>query len=108
MIETVVSVTLPVEETLEIKKQRILPLGYEESRTGGQKDAASCVDAADQSLKRISIVTGIHGDELEGQFVCYELTRRIKENIENSINTKDDWKEINNNSKRTISKKNVR
>jgi len=83
MIETVVSVTLPVEETLEIKKQRILPLGYEESRAGGQKDTGSCVDAAAQGLKRISIVTGIHGDELEGQFVCYELTKRIKENIEN-------------------------
>ena len=32
--------------------------------------------------KRISVVTGTHGDELEGQYVCYELQRRIKENIE--------------------------
>ena len=30
---------------------------------------------------RISIVTGTHGDELEGQYVCYELQRRIRENI---------------------------
>ncbi len=29
--------------------------------------------------KRICIVTGIHGDELEGQYVCYELQRRIQE-----------------------------
>lgn len=29
--------------------------------------------------KRISIVTGIHGDELEGQFVCFEVLRRIRE-----------------------------
>lgn len=29
-------------------------------------------------MKRISIVTGIHGDELEGQYVCYELQRRIE------------------------------
>lgn len=27
-------------------------------------------------------MTGTHGDELEGQYVCYELQRRIKENIE--------------------------
>lgn len=29
--------------------------------------------------KRISVVTGTHGDELEGQYVCYELIRRIRE-----------------------------
>lgn len=29
-------------------------------------------------LKRISIVTGIHGDEMEGQYICYELIRRIE------------------------------
>ena len=80
MIETVVSVTLPVEEKLEIKKQRILPDGYEESRAGGKQDAASGSDVKLQGLKRLSIVTGIHGDELEGQFVCYELARRINEN----------------------------
>ncbi|MCQ2611874.1 MAG: M14 family metallopeptidase [Treponema sp.] len=33
-------------------------------------------------MKRISIVTGIHGDELEGQYVCYELQRRINEDYE--------------------------
>lgn len=31
---------------------------------------------------RIAIVTGIHGDEMEGQYVCYELIRRIEENID--------------------------
>lgn len=30
------------------------------------------------SMPRISIVTGIHGDELEGQYICYELQRRIQ------------------------------
>lgn len=83
MIETVVSVTLPVEEKLEIKKQRILPPGYEEGREGGKNAAGVCGGEGTQGLKRISIVTGIHGDELEGQFVCYELSRRIKDNIEN-------------------------
>jgi len=31
---------------------------------------------------RISIVTGIHGDELEGQYICYEVIQRIKEHPE--------------------------
>lgn len=59
MIETVVSMELPVDECLTIRKNRIMP-----------SDATG-------DLKRISIVTGTHGDELEGQFVCYELCRRI-------------------------------
>ena len=62
MIKTVASVELPVDEVLEIKKNRILPDG----ELSGKE-------------KRISIVTGIHGDELEGQFVCYEIQRRIAE-----------------------------
>lgn len=61
MIETVVSMELPVDEHLQIRKQRILP----KEPTGKEK--------------RISVVTGTHGDELEGQFVCYELLRRVKE-----------------------------
>lgn len=60
MVEIVASVGLPIDEKLMIKKNRILPEG--KYGTG---------------LKRISIVTGIHGDELEGQYVCYELQRRI-------------------------------
>lgn len=65
MVETIASVGLPIDEQLEIKKMRVTPLG---SLTGKEK--------------RISVVTGIHGDELEGQYVCYELLSRIKENIE--------------------------
>ena len=61
MIETVASVQLPVDEVLAIKKNRILP------------------NDTSKTMKRISIVTGIHGDELEGQFVCFELQRRINE-----------------------------
>lgn len=55
---------MPVDEKLEIKKNRIIP-----------KDPKG-------KLKRISIVTGTHGDELEGQYVCYRLNRIIKENRE--------------------------
>lgn len=65
MIETIASVDMPVDEVLEIKKHRIMP---KSGITGRER--------------RISIVTGTHGDELEGQFVCYELSRRIKENPE--------------------------
>lgn len=61
MIKTIASVGLPVDEVLEIKKNRIAPAVLKGSE------------------KRISIVTGIHGDELEGQFVCFELIRRIRE-----------------------------
>ena len=31
----------------------------------------------DGSAGRLCIATGIHGDELEGQYVCYEVERRI-------------------------------
>lgn len=62
MIEYVSNMALPVGEEFHIMKNRVAP----DMRTGKEK--------------RISIVTGTHGDELEGQYVCYELLRRIKEN----------------------------
>ncbi len=64
MIEEVVSVGLPVDETLRIQKNRLMPQNPSEE------------------MKRISIVTGIHGDELEGQYVCFELQRRIREEMD--------------------------
>ena len=64
MIKTIASVELPVDEVLAIQKRRIAPKG----KTKG--------------LKRISVVTGIHGDELEGQYVCYELSRRIEKEFD--------------------------
>lgn len=64
MIKTIAAVGLPVDEVLEIKRNRILP------------------ETPMDSMKRISIVTGIHGDELEGQYVCFELQRRIEQNKE--------------------------
>ena len=60
MVKTIASVGLPIDETLRIKKNRLMPEG---ATDGG---------------KRISIVTGIHGDELEGQYVCFELQHRIE------------------------------
>lgn len=73
MIKTVAKVALPVDEVLSIKKNRILPDGVKDGKSKKSKKEA---------LKRISIVTGIHGDELEGQYVAYELQRRINEEKE--------------------------
>ena len=64
MIKTIAAVGLPVDEVLEIKRNRILP------------------ETPMDSMKRISIVTCIHWDELEGQYVCFELQRRIEQNKE--------------------------
>ena len=61
MIETVTEVALPVNETLKVQRCRLMP------------------EKPLEHMRRISIVTGIHGDELEGQYVCYELQRRIHE-----------------------------
>lgn len=60
MIQEVVSVDLPVYERLVIKKNRLEP----ENMTGKEK--------------RISIVTGTHGDELDGQYICYEIIKKIQ------------------------------
>ena len=76
MIETVTQVGMPVDEILRIRKNRILP--------------------ADGSAgKRISIVTGIHGDELEGQYVCYEVAERIRKHPEYLKGTVDIYPALN-------------
>lgn len=62
MIETIVSVQLPINEQLRIKKNRLTP----NEITGNEK--------------RICIVSGLYGDELGGQYICGEVIRRIKEN----------------------------
>lgn len=76
MIETIASVGLPVDETLKIRKNRMEP------KHGGNG-------------KRISIVTGIHGDELEGQYVCFEVLRRIKKHPEHLKGTVDIYPGMN-------------
>lgn len=64
MVETIVSLELAVDERLVIKKNRLTP-----ANINGKE-------------KRICIVTGLHGDELEGQYVCYKLIKEIQENIQ--------------------------
>lgn len=63
MLETVVSIGLAVDEKMIIRKNRIQP-----AELSGEE-------------KRICIVTGLHGDELEGQYVCYELIKKITKNM---------------------------
>lgn len=76
MIKTIVKIGMPVDEEFCIKKYRIQP-------------ESGC------SQKRISIVTGIHGDELEGQYVCLELSRRIAEHPEYLKGTVDIYPALN-------------
>ena len=77
MIEEIVSLQMPVEERLVIKKNRLLP------------------SVTDKSTKRISIVTGTHGDELNGQYVCYKLIEKIKAEPQNLAGIVDVYPSIN-------------
>ncbi len=77
MITKVCAVELPVGENLIIYKNRIARENY----TGKEG--------------RISIVSGIHGDELEGQYVCYEITRRLQEHPEYLTGIVDIYPQLN-------------
>ncbi|MDQ1337547.1 MAG: uncharacterized protein QG617_514 [Campylobacterota bacterium] len=66
-ITEIFSSQLPVGETLSIKKNRFAPTKKTDN------------------LKRISIVSGTHGDELEGQYVIYLLSSWLLKN-QNAIN----------------------
>lgn len=63
-VEEVAAIGLAVDESLRVKKHVIEP----EKLTGDEK--------------RVCIVTGTHGDELEGQYVCYQINKIIEENPE--------------------------
>ena len=65
MIETVMTAQMPVGLPIKIKKNRLEP------------------DTIQENMPRLSIVAGVHGDELQGQYICYELIRWIKEEREN-------------------------
>ncbi len=75
MIEEVFSIELPVGERLIINKNRI---------TG-----------KDPKKKRLVIVTGIHGDEFEGQYICYEMVRRLTKKQEKLTGTVDVYPALN-------------
>lgn len=61
MVKEVFSSELPIDERLAIEKKTI---------KGGN------------SKKRFCVVTGTHGDELEGQYVCFLLSKFLQEHIE--------------------------
>ena len=75
MIEEVYLVELPVGERLVINKNRII--------------------GRDPETKRLAVVTGIHGDEFEGQYICYEVARRIMEEREHLTGTVDIYPALN-------------
>ena len=75
MIEEVCSIELPVGERLIINKNRI---------TG-----------KNPKKKRLVIVTGIHGDEFEGQYICYEMVRRLTKKQEKLTGTVDVYPALN-------------
>ena len=77
MIETVVSVDLMVEEELKVKKNRLAP------------------DFPNGNEKRICIVSGLYGDELQGQYICYEVIRRIKSNYDKLKGIVDVYPSVN-------------
>ena len=61
MIKTIVSTTLPINERFAIRKNII--------RNG-------------KGNRRVCIVTGTHGDELEGQMVCYLVAKQLNEHLD--------------------------
>ncbi len=77
MEQIVSSIALAVHENLELKKNRLSPL-----------------PGSDRG-KRLCIVTGTHGDELEGQYAVYLLNRRIQEHPELLHGTVDIYPAIN-------------
>ena len=78
-IETVFSCELPVSESLRVQRNRIVGAGGNASAAG----------------KRLCIVTGVHGDELEGQYVAFELNRRLNEHPELLSGTIDIYPAVN-------------
>ncbi len=76
MIENIVTVKLNVDEELTIKKNTLRGVNAENG-------------------KRIAIVTGIHGDELEGQYICYQLVKKITANMANLTGTIEIYPAVN-------------
>ncbi|MGN0617431.1 MAG: M14 family metallopeptidase [Ruminiclostridium sp.] len=64
MTTVIASAGLAVNERIEIRRNRLV---------GKSKDKPTG--------KRVCIVTGTHGDELEGQYVCAEAARILTENL---------------------------
>lgn len=72
---------LPTGERMRINKYRYQPIGLEETELTW--------------LPRACVVTGIHGDELEGQYVLYELVRRLRSHPQHLAGVVDVYPAIN-------------
>ena len=87
MIDEIIKVAgaeLPVNEELIIQKHRMKGIPGPDEKGD-----------SDRTEKRICVVTGIHGDELEGQYVAYELARRIKNRPESLTGIVDIYPAMN-------------
>ncbi len=74
MIKEVISIALPLDEQLFIKKKSI---------------------SNGDSPRRVCIVTGTHGDELEGQYVCYKLNNILTNNLQSLNGTVEIYPALN-------------
>ena len=87
MIDEIIKVAgaeLPVNEELIIQKHRMKGIPGPDEKGD-----------SDRTEKRLCVVTGIHGDELEGQYVAYELARRIKNSPESLTGIVDIYPAMN-------------
>lgn len=78
MTTVIASAGLAVNERVEIRRNRISNLKHD-----------------NPTNKRVCIVTGTHGDELEGQFVCAKVASILNENIEKLNGTVDIYPALN-------------
>lgn len=78
MTQVIASAGLAVNERIEIRRNRI---------SNRPKNGASG--------KRVCIVTGTHGDELEGQYVCAEVAKILTDNKELLNGTVDIYPALN-------------
>jgi predicted deacylase len=76
MIKPVYTAALPVAENFTIQKNHI-------------------ENNVDKNSKRVCIVTGTHGDELEGQYVCARLAKILREEIQHFTGIVDIYPALN-------------
>ncbi len=74
---------MPVAEKMVIRKNRVLPQGLSEE------------EALSRGLPRFCVATGTHGDELEGQYVCWRLNRILAEHPESLCGIVDIYPAVN-------------
>ena len=72
---------LPTGERMRIVKHRYVPVGLGEAELS--------------FLPRACVITGIHGNELEGQYVLYELVRRLRSQPQHLAGVVDVYPAVN-------------